>query len=308
MSKAKRRNALLEVVHDQKWIDFFYLESSLEELSDKLHHQSFTPVPNTRDVPFTAQIRGYTGARDIKGDLWLLKEIEEENVFFYQLCELAYYLDFLLETLSAPTLLVLREGTYYRATKVIVEATQISGYNYLEEPLRRVLANDLINRWLMFDEDRNPNNYMVIHNSKRQPLIVAIDFNHSDLEAEKMKITGNPKQFGWYREEKTRFLTLLKPENFELYSIEDFERRLSLMMGITESRLKRVCTKLFEPVSEDYAQKAEKITKNILRRREHINTYFRTWFKNRDEKMVKQKDAEYEGLGKNFVEIYKKKI
>lgn len=308
MSETEQGRELISKVGDERWISFFYLRNSLEELYEKLHSLSFSFVPNSRDVPFTAQVRGYRGARDSDGQLWILKEVIDEDEFSYSLCELAYYLDFMLATLSAPTLLVELDGTYYRATKVIVEATQISGYNYLEEPFRKVLANDLINRWLMFDEDRNPNNYMVIHNSSREPLIVAIDFNHADLVCERMKIKGNDKQFGWFREEKTRFLTLLRPENFDVYCIADFQTRLSLMMAIPETKLKALCLKLLSPAVADADKQVKVIAANIIARREHINSYFRKWFGKKSRSSGADKQAQYEGLGKQFVEIYKKKI
>jgi len=308
MSKTKKTAGLIGKVGDERWIEFFYLRSTVEELFETMHGLSFSFIPDSRDIPFPAQVRGYRGAWDNGGQLWILKEVEEGREFFYSLCELAYYLDFLLKTLSAPTLLIERDGTYYRATKVIVESTQISGYNYLEEPFRKVLVNDLINRWWMFDEDRNPNNYMVIQNSQRLPLIVAIDFNHADLECEKMKITGNEKQFGWFREEKTRFLTLLKPENFEVYGIDDFEERLSLMMGIPEADLKAICLKLFTPIVSDAEKRAEAITRNLVSRRAYINGYFRKWFKKKKRSSISDKETEYQGLGNQFVEIYKKRI
>lgn len=308
MSEAKGSKKLIDKVADDRWIDFFYLRCNLEQLFESMHALTFSLIPNSREIPFTAQVRGYRGARDNTGQLWIVKEVEEEREFFYSLCELVYYLDFLLQTLSAPTLLVKLEGTYYRATKVIVESTQISGYNYLEEPLRRVLANDLINRWWMFDEDRNPNNYMVIHNTKRLPLIVAIDFNHADLECERMKITGNDRQFGWFREGKTRFLTLLKPENFEVYGIDDFDDRLTRMMEISEADLTALCLKIFEPIVEDAEQRAKAINANLVSRREYINSYFRKWFKKKSKRSEKDKESDYRGLGKQFVEIYKKKI
>jgi hypothetical protein len=307
-SGPKKRNALIQEVHDKKWIDFFYLERTLEALYTRLHALQFSFVPDSRDIPFNAQIRGYKGALDGDGSLWLLREVERGEAFSYTLHELAYYLDFLLDTLSAPTILIRREDAFFRATKVIVEATQISGYSYLAEPFRRTLANDLINRWLTFDEDRNPNNYMVVHNSKNDPLIVAIDFNHADLESPAMKITGNDSHFGWYRTEKTRFLTLLKPENFDGYAIEDFEERLSLMMSIAETRLKKLSVAMFSGVVDTPAKKAQEIVGNILRRRSYIDGYFRTWFKKRSERPRPEDDARAEGLGKSFVDIYKKRV
>lgn len=306
--KPQRRRRFAKRIGDERWIKFFYLDEDVEELVEKLKGLKFEFVPNSRDVPFTAQVRGYQGAVDSNGELWLLKEVEDEEAIEYKQCEIAYYVDFMLETLSAPTLLTEHNGRYYRATKVVVDAVQVSSYNYLEEPLRRVLANDLINRWLMFDEDRNPNNYMVIHSVHGRPLVVAIDFNKADFMSEGMKITGNEKQFGWFRSEKTRFLTLLKPDTFGHYSIEDFEERLRLAHRLSGAKLRRVCTAVLEPVTDDAPRRARIIAKNLVARRNYVEEYFRTWFLPRNEEEIQKKHSEYEGLGKNFVEFYEKKI
>lgn len=307
-SKPDRRTRFARTVRDKRWIEFFYLNEDVEELAGKLASLEFELVPNSRDVPFNAQVRGYQGARDPEGELWLLKEVSDEEALAYKQCEIAYYVDFLLETLSAPTLLIQRDSRYYRATKVIVEAVQIGSCNYLEEPFRKIMANDLINRWVMFDEDRNPNNYMVIHRADGTPLVVAIDFNKADFFADEMKITGNPNQFGWFRSEKTRFLTLLKPENFGRYTIEDFEERLRRLHRLTAARLKRICKAVLEPVVPDPQALARMIARNIVMRRKYVEEYFLTWFKPKNLEEVERKHSEYAGLGKNFVDIYEKKI
>ena len=307
-ARPQKRKRFAKKIGDERWIKFFYLDDDVEELVGKLASLKFKLVPNSRDVPFTAQVRGYQGAMDSNGELWLLKEVEDEDAIEYKQCEIAYYLDFMLETLSAPTLLIKHQGGYYRATKVIVDAVQISSYNYLEEPLRRVVANDLINRWIMFDEDRNPNNYMVIHSVHGIPLMIAIDFNKADFMTEGMKITGNEKQFGWIRSKKTRFLTLLKPDTFAVYSLEDFEERLRLAQRLSGAKIRRVCTEILEPVADDASLRARKIARNIAARRDYIAEYFRKWFKPRNEDEAVRKHNEYEGLGKNFVEFYEKKI
>ena len=114
-----KKSSLIAKVHDQSLVDFFYLDSQIEELIERLSKERFTFVPNSRDIPFTAQIRGYQGAHDSSGQLWLLKEVEPAERYDHRLYELAYYLDLMLETLSAPTLLVEQKGAFYRATKVI---------------------------------------------------------------------------------------------------------------------------------------------------------------------------------------------
>ena len=308
MPKRRTGPSWAEQIGDRQWADFFYLGLSVDQLLNRLHALSFTPVAGGRDLPFNAEVRGYSGARDSEGALWITKPVEPAEAFSYRLGELVYCLDFQLRTLSAPTLLIGEEGAWCRATKVITPAMQISSYDYLQEPFRRVLANDLINRWWTCDEDRNPNNYMVIHTAGDLPLVVAIDFNHADLESEGLKITGNQTEFGWHRVEKTRFLTLLKPSNFEVYGIEDFQERLELMMGIPESRLKELCRRLFEGVVKDPARRAQRVCGTVLERRAYIDKYFRKWFGPRAKLAGKTEGAEYEGLGRAFVEQYKKKI
>jgi hypothetical protein len=302
----KTDSALAKIVNDKSLISLFFLDLSTDELIAKMRSLTFT-FSDEICVPFNAQLRDYKGAVDSDGECWLVKHVPQEEVFFFRLCELVYYIDFELQTLSAPTICTKIGDDYYRATKVIPEATQISGHNYLEEPIKKVLAKDLVNRWLTFDEDRNPNNYLVRYNSKNLPLVVAIDFNHIDLESEKMKITGEEGRFAWIRTEKTRFLTLLKPENFDKYSLSDFEHRLERLMGIDEQRLHDIAIGLFKGIVKQPKAKAAAIVSNILARREYINNYFRKWFLPVDAKAKKDQDEGYLSLGKSFVDYYEKR-
>jgi|GEM_PF-652705 len=308
MSKRRTGPGWAERIGDKKWSDFFYLGLTVDQLLDRLHSLSFQPVAGGRDLPFNAEVRGYSGARDSEGVLWITKPVESQEALAYRMGELVYCLDFQLETLSAPTLLVGEEGRWLRATKVVAPAMQISSYDYLQEPFRRTLANDLINRWWTCDEDRNPNNYLVVHAAGGQSLVVAIDFNKADLLSEGLKITGNKTEFGWHREEKTRFLTLLKPSNFQMYGIEDFQERLELLMGLTEPRLKELARRLLTGVVRDPARQAQRLTRTLVERREHIDGYFRKWFGPKALLAGKTEGTEYEGLGRAFVEQYKKKI
>lgn len=308
MSKSQNKSGIIKKVEDEALIDFFYLKYELEELIDKLHSLEFSFTSDKSKIPFNAQLREYLGTVDNDDHFWIVKKVDDSKLLNNRLYELAYYLDFELQTLSAPTLVIKIDGDFYRATKVIIDATQISGYDYTIEPLRKVFANDLINRWLMFDEDRNPNNYMIIRNSKEIPLVVAIDYNNTDLRSEQMKITGREDQFGWIRTEKTRFLTLLKPSNFESYCIEDFQKRLDLMMKFSERRLKKICERLFMNIVDNPKEEAKLITSNIIRRRQYIYDYFVRWFKKKGELKRDEDYCEYSGLGKNFVDIYKRKV
>jgi len=300
-------NRLLNYVHDKDLIDYYYLNLTIDGLIDKLHNLTFTLTNDKSIVPFNAQLRDYKGAIDNDGNKWIVKKVIHKELFEHRLFELAYYLDFMLKTLAVPSILTKIDGIYYRASKIVLNAIQISGYNYMENPFKKVLTNDLINRWLFFDEDRNPNNYMVIFNSQKKPLIITIDYNKADLASPKMKITGNDKEFGWFREEKTRFLTLLKPSNFENLTIDNFDYRLSTMMSLDLNKLKEICIRLFKDIIDDYEEKAELIISNISNRRTYINEYFRRWFKEKDITKEEKEDSDYSGLGKSFLKIYKDK-
>jgi len=296
-----------EEIKDKEFVKYMYLDLSLEDLMDKMKNLSFDEFGDEKLIPFYAQIRSYTGAVDKDGEVWLVKEIEEDEVYMHKVQEIAYYMDFLMHTLAAPTVLVNYKGKYYRATKNIKNAMQIGSYNYMEEPFKSIIANDLINRWLFCDEDRNPNNYLVHHDTDSSPLIVAIDYNKADLWTEGLKITGRDDEFGWQRTGKNRFLTLLAPENFKTLSIEVFDERLKLMMDIPESRIKEICTKTFESCLKNVEGSSDLITGNLVKRREYINEYFRKWFKPKDKEKEKEEDDRYAGMGQSFLNYYKKK-
>ena len=302
--------SLSKAIKDKKIRDYLYLDLPIDDLINNMCNLRLLDVGDDSEAPFTAKVRGYTGARDKEGGSWLVKEITREEAYLHKLQEMAYYMDFLLQTQAAPTILLLQEGHIYRATKHIKNAMQIGSYNYLDQPFKKMLANDLINRWLFFDEDRNPNNYMVIHDFDNKPYIVVIDYNKVDLHTKGMKIKGNSKKFGWLRAEKTRFLTLLKPEHFNLFSIEDFENRLTTLMEIDPEKLNGICRRVFSCSvikDEDVEVTAELVTNNLIERREYINNYFTQWFTPRDEQKEKKEEERYAGLGKSFLDYYKRK-
>ena len=305
---ADKTNMLIsDVIVDTKLREYLYLDDSIEELINQLSSLKLENIGDDSIVPFTAKIRGYTGATDQEGSPWLLKDIPTDEAAVHKYQEVAYYMDFLMKTPAAPTILIKHEDKFYRATKHIQSAMQIGSYNYLEAPFMKMLANDLINRWLFFDEDRNPNNYMVVHDSDSKPYIVVIDYNKADLETEEMKIYGMDEKFGWHREEKTRFLTLLKPENFDQFAIEDFDQRLTQMMSIKKSVITDICTKIFtKEIFEDPASAITLIVNNLCERRTYLDKYFRKWFKERDLEKEKEVDDRYAGLGKSFLDYYKR--
>ncbi len=297
-------------IKDLKMRNYLYLDLSIDELIDKMSNLELVEIGNDKEVPFTASVRSYSGAKDQEGCSWLIKEIPREEALDHKLHEIAYYLDFLMNTLAAPNILMEMGGKYYRVTKNIKNAMQISSYNYLEEPFKSILANDLVNRWLFFDEDRNPNNYLVFHDTDDTLNIIVIDYNKADLYTREMKITGNEDRFGWHRMEKTRFLTLLKPDNFDNLSIETFEERLQDLMGISEDLLKHIVMKSMSccPIESTSAEEiSDLVAANITKRREYINNYFRRWFHKKNMAEEKAEDDRYAGFGQSFLDYYKKK-
>ncbi len=306
MAGKNRSMNLTETIKDQELIKYLYLDLPVSDLIDKMNSLILTPLKKDDLVPFFAKVRGYLAAEDQYGDNWLIKEIPEEEIHMHKIQEVAYYIDILLKTLAAPTIVCILNGKIYRATKIIKHAMQAGSYNYLEEPLKKMLANDLINRWLFFDEDRNPNNYLIYHDTDNTPLPIVIDYNKADLEIKGMKISGDENKFGWLREEKTRFLTLLKPENFEKLSIDDFEERLICLMNIKRDQLLKICLKVFTKESvKNIEETSEKITDNIITRAEYLNNYFRKWFKKRDVEAEKKIDDRNAGFGQSFLDYYK---
>lgn len=302
----KLKQKLLNYVYDQNLIEYYYLHLSVEEVLDKFNNLRFKILGDKESIPFNAKVKGYIGAVDNENDKWIIKEINKNDLFYYKLCELAYLLDFEFLTLAAPTLVLEINDKFYRGSKIVQNAVQIGSYNYLEKQFKKIIACDLINRWLYFDEDRNPNNYMVIHNSRNTPLILVIDYDKVDLETTTMKIKGDDEKFGWVRKEKTRFLTLLKPSNFENFYLEDFSERLTLMTNLDTEKLRNICLNLFRGIIRDPVRKTDLIINNFKFRREYINTYFRKWFNWCDTDSVEKEKKKYSGLGKSFVKIFDK--
>jgi hypothetical protein len=302
------REKLAEKLADKDLIEYFYLEKTPKEVVDYLDKLKLKIVESQDDVPFNAQVKGYLAAVDERGDTWIIKPVASDEEMVYQRsCMLAYLLDHSTGTLAAPTTAVLIDGKKYRITKVVKHAMQISSYNYLESPFIDLLRADLINRWIYFDEDRNPNNYLVITNSKNHPFLVAIDYDKSDMMAEAMKITGMEAKFGWLRTEKTRFLTLLRPENFDGVSITDFEHRLKAFTEIGVNDFLYLANAAFNSWCPDSEELAKKVVRNFMRRREYVDRYFRLMFKcEADTKDVSHND-DYLAFGKSFLDMHNKK-
>jgi hypothetical protein len=125
--------------------------------------------------------------------------------------------------------------------------------------------------------------------------------------AENLKITGTPGKFGWLRSEKTRFLTLLRPENFMGVSIEAFDARLKAMMSIPKAELLELSRKLAEGFCPDPAALATTITANILRRRDYIDGYFRSMFTTASQTEDVCHDSDYSMFGESYINQFKGK-
>ncbi|PKL09780.1 MAG: hypothetical protein CVV51_02010 [Spirochaetae bacterium HGW-Spirochaetae-7] len=299
------RELLARSINDEAIIRSFYLDMDTEAALAKMDSLSMRITEKQQDIPFNAAVKGYLGAEDIDGDPWILKPtLDRSETLYHRICTLAFLLDHWMGTLSAPSTVCAIAGKDYRAVKVVRNAIQISSYNYMERPFIDWFRMDLINRWMYFDEDRNPNNYLVIRNSKEEPFVVAIDFDKADFEAADMKITGIEGKFGWVRGEKTRFLTLLKPENFDGVPIELFESRLKAMMAIPTEALRHLARRLVEGYAEDPAGLAGKLAANIDRRRTYIDTYFRKMFKLASETKNISNSDDYSMFGASFLSAY----
>jgi len=306
MEEAMKR--LAEKVHDESLIAYYYLNRSVDEVVDLLESLEFSRNSKAYDIPFNAAVKGYLGATDSQGQSWIVKPLAtERDVFYHRVTEIVYLLDFQMATLSAPTKVLTIDGKKYRGAKTVEKAIQISSYDYLKQPFLNILMSDLVNRWLHFDEDRNPNNYMVVTNSKAEPLVVAIDFDKSDLESEALKIVGTDDKFGWIRHEKNRYLTMLKPENFEHASIDVFETRLTSMMAIDMGKMQSIMQRLFTGYTSDPAGKAKLLADNLETRRQYLDKYFRTWIKVVDQVALQKENDDYGSMGKTFMKMYQNK-
>lgn len=300
------RERLCTAIEDQELIEYFYLDRDTNDVFRTLGALGLKLDETSDAVPFNAAVKGYIGAVDGLGHPWIVKPAgSPEELLYHRLCTLAYLIDHRLGTLAAPTAVAAIDSKLYRITKVVRNSIHIGSYNYLEEPFLEILRKDILNRWLFFDEDRNPNNYLVVRNRKSKPFVVVIDYDKADLASETMKITGDPDKFGWFRTEKTRFLSPLRPPNFEGVSIEVFENHLKEMVSMTRKELLGVAI----PLLEGHAAPgfAEKTVDILLARVKYIDEYFRRTFKSATETKKSCDDSDYSMFGASFIDMHKGK-
>ena len=263
-------------VHDADLIELLNFNTTFEQLLESYSGENFLKLDDRMQIPFFAEIRDYKGATEVQSpkNQWLVKPIQGKDIVESGMAMMAYFIDFFTQTLSVPIIVTKIDNVLYKATKMIMRAEQLSGANYTVYPeLYEQLLLDIINRWITYDEDRNPNNYLIRYNSKNQNLILAIDFGNCDLIFGEMKIKGLMKQFGWQRTEKTRYLTPLKTELFLKYPMEFYNMRFNVFRKLTHEKLTKLATKAlrFDP---DKERNIKIIPANILRRVKYVHGYF----------------------------------
>ncbi len=276
MSHYKYDNDIKSYIFDKDLIRLLCFDKTPEELYDAFIKDDFLKIDDRMSIPFFAEIRDYKGAfeKDDPESKWLVKPVKGKDILMTEMAMVVYFLDFFTRTLSVPLIITKIDGVLYRATKTIIRAEQLSGANYTVYPeLMEQLLLDIINRWIFFDEDRNPNNYLIKYNSRNQNLILAIDFGNCDLLYEDMKIKGLSKQFGWQRKEKTRYLTPLKSDHFMSYDMTFYNTRFKSFRKLNSDFLLDVAERglRFNPDRDNYSKT---IASNILRRTNYVFKYF----------------------------------
>ncbi|RKX93346.1 MAG: hypothetical protein DRP84_08585 [Spirochaetes bacterium] len=293
-----------KLLHDKQLIELLCTNYSFDDLFNLFIKDDFLEFDSGIKIPFFAETRDYRGARekDKPDSIWIAKPIKEEEVLNVEMAMICFFLDFYTHTLSAPQIITKIDGTLYKATKLI-KAAQLSGANYTEiKQLREQLLLDIINRWIYFDEDRNPNNYLLKYNSKNDQIIIAIDFGNADLLTKELKIKGLQDKFGWERIEKTRYLTPLKSENCINYDMEFFNIRFNFFNKLSKEEIKEICETILR-FNPDKKSLAERVSTNIKNRIDYVYDYFSEAVPKYCCQKKKTRDI-YKDMGKAFNKIY----
>ncbi|THB67454.1 MAG: hypothetical protein D6B26_01565, partial [Spirochaetaceae bacterium] len=252
----------------------------------------------------------YKGAymHDDQKYLWIIKPVNDEEIHQARLGMYVYFLNHFTGSISAPSIVTEIDGQLYKASKIIPRTEQLSGAPYQENRhLSSQLALDLINSWIYYDEDRNPNNYLIYYNTHNIPVVVAIDFSNVDLLTKDIKIKGREDTFGWERLEKTRYMTPLKNEQFFEYSYEFYSTRLNAYKKLNKTTLNKIGNAIFAK-DENCKTITAQLTTNILQRIEYVDNYFQSWFNDPEKLRTLQKRTkkemkdEYRLMGRFFNE------
>jgi len=293
-------------LHDKELISLLCADRSYPELRERFLVDDFlTPDPGIK-IPFFAEVRDYTGARerDSPHAPWIVKEVAEEDSLGAAMGSICYFLDFFTRSVSAPAVVTRIGGKLFKASKIITKAEQLTGANYTELPqLKEQLLLDLVNRWIYCDEDRNPNNYMIRYTSRGDQVVIAIDFSNVDLLFPGTKIKGRAETFGWERMEKTRYLTPLKVEHFHGYDMEFFGMRFDAFAKVGRKMLLELCKECLR-FQRGHAAQAKVVTDNLLKRIEYVRTYFASQF---PKVALSREKGKYRDMGSTFTNIYKEK-
>jgi len=303
---------LFSQINDSVIKNIFSTDTPLDKLLDELKQEDILVPSKSAQVPFFASIRDYTGAyyNNDTQNIWIIKRLADEELCQARLGMFVYFLNHFTSTISAPSIVAKINNEYYRASKIIPRTEQLSGAPYQEnQQLTAQLALDLINSWIYFDEDRNPNNYLIHYNSHNIPVVVDIDFSNVDLLTDEMKIEGRDDTFGWERKEKTRYMTPLKNEQFYEYSFDFYKTRLDKFKQLDKEILRSIGKVVFH---DDYDEKGtdivEQISTNILSRIDYVYSYFESWFNDPEKRKLLQKRTkqemkdEYHLMGRFFNE------
>ncbi len=285
---------------DEDLIQLLCYDKTADELFEAFTRDDFLVIDGSMKIPFFAEIRDYRGAveKDNPGNQWLVKPIKGKDVIESEMAMIVFFLDLYTHTLSVPVVVTKIDNVLYKATKLIVKAEQLSGSNYTVYPeLIEQLALDMINRWITYDEDRNPNNYLIRYNSKNQNLVLAIDFGNCDLLDKEIKIKGLAKGFGWQRKEKTRYLTPLKMDNFLAYGMDFYDTRFKYFKELDGKTLFNICKKALR-LDPDKSTYAKTITNNVLRRISYVHKYFAAKLPE-----ITPEKKDYNVMGKTFQQM-----
>ncbi len=290
-----------EFVHDADLRNLLCLDRELETLMDYLLRDDFLSIDEGIHIPFFAETRDYIGARekDDHNAVWIIKQVQDADIINTEMATICFFLDIYTHTISAPQVITRIHGAVYKATRLIRKAEQLTGAHYTErKQLKEQLLLDIVNRWIFFDEDRNPNNYMIKYNSRNNQIVIAIDFLNADLLASEIKIKGTEDKFGWERMEKTRYLTPLKSENCTEYSIDFFNIRFNRFRKLTLRFIEDICKKVLR-LNPQKNSMSKTIAENIIRRVDYLYTYFSGRLPGEQKKSRK-----YSTMGKTFEKVY----
>jgi hypothetical protein len=304
-----------EVKKDARLVKMLDYDFAFEDLLNRFCRDEFLKPDEYMEIPFFAQTRDYIGAveQDQENAKWLVKEIPEEEEKQFLTGMIAYFINFKTGNTCAPTVLTRIGGKIHRATKFMLRTEQLSGAPYLENKrMRDQLAWDLINSWVFFDEDRNPNNYLIYYTLGNFPVVIAIDYSNIDLETKTQKIVGAKKKFGWERPGKTRYMTPLKTELFFNYNWDFFEPRFQAFEAIDSQFVEHVGEVVFQNSKiKGKSALIKTVAENIVSRKEYIHEYFKSWFGD-EERMKKIRERttdemrdEYSIMGNTFNDMNK---